>query len=128
MHISTIVKVRANNADKAVKKVRLLIENDGNWPVGSFDWYDEDAIKISRNGAKKFAEAQKSEKRESKYNLERAAENEKKKDVLSMYGYYLSKAGECLQPDMFWSTKRLAYEMEWEDGKRAFYIETDRHF
>ena len=39
-----------------------------------------------------------------------------------------SRAGECLNEDIFWSTERLAYFLDWEDGEKVYYVDTDRHF
>jgi hypothetical protein len=44
-----------------------------------------------------------------------------------MRGFYLRKAGECLEERNFWSTERLAYTLDWEDGANVYYVDTDRH-
>lgn len=127
MHLHTIVKVKADTAKEAIDRVRSLVENDYNWPVDSFDWFDTDAIKIIKNGSQEFATARKIEKEEHHRNLALAKEQKKKKNT-EWQGFYLRKAGECLEIGNFWSTERMAYVLDWEEGKKIFYVDTDRHF
>jgi hypothetical protein len=44
-----------------------------------------------------------------------------------MKGFYTRLAGECLEERNFWSTERLQFTLDWEEGAKGFYVDTDRH-
>jgi hypothetical protein len=45
-----------------------------------------------------------------------------------MRGFYLRMAGECLDDSSFWSTERLQFTLDWEEGRKVFNVDTDRHY
>ncbi len=130
MHLNTLVKVKAETAKDAISKVNNLITDNGEYhSLGAtiFDWFDEEATKISSEikTEKDFQKLRKAELAEYKVVLKKALALS---DTDTMKGYYLMRAGELLNDDIFWSSERLAYFLDWETGKKTFYIETDRHF
>lgn len=134
MHIGTVVRVSAPNKEEAIKLVKALVANNYEELPSPFDWYDEEAIQISEeikteDDFKKLREA---EIREYKITLEKALAMP---DTDTMKGYYLRKAGESLEAELFWSTERMAYNYDEDYGyvadpkvkMKVFYIDTDRH-
>lgn len=126
MHLHTIVKVRADTAKQARDRVLSLVESEMHEATG-FDWYDADGFKVIPKGEGSFNAAIEEELRQYKFNLDQA-ETPKRQGDMDWYGYYLIKAGECLYRSRFWSTERLAFDLDWLDGKHIYYVTTDRHY
>jgi hypothetical protein len=130
MHIHTIVKVHANTAEEAIKKVKELVNHEYEMLPAPFDWFDEDAIRVSPDVKieKDFEALREAELKEYKVNLKKAL---KMSDKNVMKGYYLTLAGEGLNTGQFWSPERYAYDYDCDygsEGKNIYYIKTDRHF
>ena len=126
-HIHTIVRVKAESEEEAIERVNNLLTNNGEYNHPSpFDWFSEEDTKISEEckSDEDYLKLRAEEIKESKYNLEQS----EKQTTDSMRGFYLMRAGESLYSEMFWSTERLAYDLDWEDGKNTYYVETDRHY
>jgi hypothetical protein len=128
-HIHTIVKVHADTEEIAVREVQRLLTNDGEYTTPPpFDWLDEEATKVSEEVKTEtdFEALRETERKEYEYNLKQADEAESE----SMKGFYLRRAGECLDKDLFWSSEREAYYMDWTEGegKNIYYVATDRHY
>ena len=127
-HLTTIVRVKADTEEEAISLVGDLLTCDGEYNTPSpFDWVDGDGIKISEEVKSEadFKKLREQELKEYEYSLAKA--NELPTDDL-MKGFYLVRAGEALLADRFWCTERLAYELDWSDGKNTYYVETDRHY
>lgn len=131
MTIITVVRVKADSKDKAIELVNNLLTDHGEYSSingnSCFDSVREDTyISEDCKTQKDFNKLVKDEEKEYKRRL---GQSEKEKDK-SMRGYYLSKAGECLDTSNFWSTERLAYDMASEEnqkGKHIYFIDTYRH-
>lgn len=131
MHIRTIVKVSAPNENTAIDRVRQLVCNGYEELPPPFDWYDEEAIKVSEEIKTEadFKKLREIELKEYKATLKKAL---KLSDKNSMKGFYLERAGEGLGSN-FWSTERIGYDYDKDYGydekidTQVFYIETDRH-
>jgi hypothetical protein len=138
MHLGTIVKIKARNEKEALDKVRDLVTDNGEYGAynsgsSGFDYCDESAIQIAKNDnntpftEEDFKTSRKQELEQSKDFRERAAHERDE----CMKGYYLQKAGECLQSDKFWSAERQVFDYsDWGDtGERnIFYVRTNRHY
>jgi len=126
MHLYTTVKVNAPNAEEAVERVKALVTDNGEYHIDPFDWVAEDETKISEEikTEEDFQKLREFERSEYRANLQRSAEAESEE----MKGFYLRKAGECLEERNFQSTERLQFTLDWEDGEHVFYVETDRHY
>lgn len=134
MHICTVVRVKADDPEEAVEKIKSLLTSYGEYTfVGDghdFDWLDEDATQISKDikTEEDFTNLRENEKKEA-LRLQREANRKKGEDK----GYYLKKAGECLTDYDFWSTERQAYDAAYQgdndcsEGKHVYFVDTDRH-
>ena len=126
MHLHTIVKVWAADETEAIDRVNGLLTDDGTYRCpGPFDWVAEHETKVTERvkTEDEFLKIRELERQAYHVNMQRAFEA----DCEHMKGYYIAKAGECLDDQNFWSTERLQFTLDWMDGKRVFYIETDRH-
>lgn len=125
MHLHTIVKVKAADEKEAIEEVNRLLTDDGEYHIAPFDWVAEDETKISDDvkTEEDFLKLRDMERNEHIENLRRA-DNAQSED---MKGFYLRKAGECLEERNFWSTERLQFTLDWTDGDKVFYVYTDRH-
>jgi hypothetical protein len=127
-HIHTIVKVKASSPDGAIAAVKNLLTNDGEYShPAPFDWFDEDATKISAE-CKTEADYDKLREEELAEYRRYLAEALQLPDDNSVKAYCLTRAGEALGDNEFWSTERLAYSMDWTEGAYTYYVETDRHY
>lgn len=126
MHLHTTVKVRAANAEEAIEEVKRLLTDNGEYHIDPFDWVSEDDTKISEDVKMEddFMKLRELERREHVEHLRRADEAESE----NMRGFYLRKAGECLEEDNFWSTERLQFTLDWAEGAAVFYVDTNRHY
>jgi hypothetical protein len=122
------VKVRAASEQEAIERVYDLLNGDGEYHLPPpFDWVDDEETKISEDVKTeedflKLREAERDEHIENLRLADAVAANE------NLRGFYIRKAGECLEERNFWSTERLQYTLDWEDGPNVYYVETDRHF
>jgi hypothetical protein len=125
MHLYTVVKVRAQDEREAIGRVNELLTGNGEYRIDPFDWVAEDETKISEavKTEADFLKLRELEREMHDENMRQAAEAESE----NMRGFYIRKAGECLEECNFWSTERLQFTLDWENGKKIFYIETDRH-
>lgn len=133
-HIFTVVKISAPSEEEAVKQVKQLVANNYEELPTPFDWYAEDEIKVSEEckTLADFKKLRELEIKEYKANLKKAL---KLSDKNSMKGYYIRKAGESLEAELFWSTERFAYDYDEDCGYiadpkvkiKVFFIETNRH-
>jgi hypothetical protein len=124
MHLHTIVRVRADSAADAILKVNDLLTSYGEYRIEPFDWIAEDETAISgavRTEAEfgKLRDAERVQYREHLRSAEEEADE-------SVKGFYLRLAGECLEEARFWSTERIAFDLDGE-GARVYYVDTDRH-
>jgi hypothetical protein len=126
MHLHTTVKVWAADEAEAVQRVNALLLSDDEYRIAPFDWIAEDETRVSEDvkTEEDFLKLREVERREHVENLRRAdgAEHE------NMKGYYLRIAGESLEERNFWSTERLQFTLDWEEGEHVFYVDTDRHY
>ena len=125
-HVHTIVKVSAADEREAIERVNALLTDDGEYrSIAPFDWVSEGKTAISDEVKTEhdFLALRALERRAHGENLRRAAETEDE----NWKGYYLRKAGECLEAQNFWSTERRQFTIDWLDGERVFYVHTDRH-
>ncbi len=126
MHLHTIVKVLAKDEKEAIERVNGLLNDDGGYrSIVPFDWVAEDETKVSDTvkTEAEFLALRELERHAYKVNMTRAIEAEDEE----MKGYYMRKAGECLEERNFWSTERVQFTLDWLEGEKVFYIETDRH-
>jgi len=130
MHLHTIVKVKAANVKQAIEEVKRLITDNGEYrSIAPFDWVaeDETAISAEVKTEEDFLGLREFERAEHVENLRRAEEAKSE----NMKGFYIRKAGECLEEDNFWSTERLQFTIDWlepKEGDKVFYVYTDRHY
>jgi hypothetical protein len=126
MHLHTVVKVRAADAEEAVARVNDLLTDSGEYRIDPFDWVAEDETKISKavKTEADFLKLREIERAEHDENMRRATEAESE----NLRGFYIRKAGECLEEYNFWSTERLQFTLDWEEGENVFYVDTDRHY
>jgi hypothetical protein len=126
MHLHTTVRVRAANAEEAIEEVKRLLTDNGEYHIDPFDWVCEEDTKISEDVKTEgdFLKLREVERLEYAEHL-RCAE---KAESESMRGFYLRKAGECLEDGNFWSTERLQFTLDWAEGAAVFYVDTDRHY
>jgi hypothetical protein len=125
MHVHTVVKVRAESEADAIDRVNRLLTDNGEYHIDPFDWVAEDETKISATVKTEadFRMLREMERAEYVENLRRYGEEADE----GMKGFYLRKAGECLEANFWSSTERLAYTLDWEDGANVYYVDTDRH-
>jgi hypothetical protein len=126
MHLHTIVKVMAADEKEAIALVNDLLTDDGEYRfIAPFDWVSEDETRISESvkTEEDFRKLRELERQAYDDNMRRSAEAASE----SWQGYYIRKAGECLDERDFWSTERLQFTLDWLDGEHVFYVETDRH-
>jgi hypothetical protein len=130
MHLHTVVKVKAADETEAVERVKNLVTDDGEYRFQQpFDWVAEGETKISETvkTEQEFLALRAMERAAFSENLMRAfSVSEELND--NMRGLYLRLAGECLEEDNFWSTERLQFTLDWMDGDKVFYVDTDRHY
>ena len=125
MHVHTVVKVRAESVADAIDRVNRLLTDNGEYHIDPFDWVAEDETKISATVKTEadFRKLREMERDEHIENLRRYGEEADE----DMKGFYLRKAGECLEANFWSSTERLAFTLDWEDGANVYYVDTDRH-
>lgn len=126
MHLHTIVKVWATDEKEAALRVNALLTDDGEYRfMTPFDWVAEEETKVSASvkTEDEFRKIRELEREAYHANVARAFEA----DCENMRGYYLRKAGECLEERNFWSTERLQFTLDWMDGEKIFFVDTDRH-
>jgi hypothetical protein len=126
MHLHTVVKVRARDEREAIERVNELLTDNGEYHIDPFDWVSEGETKISEDVKREadFLKLREMEREAHDENMRRSAEEESE----NFKGLYLRLAGECLEDSKFWSTERLQFTIDWEEGEKAFYVETDRHY
>lgn len=127
MHLHTIVKVWAADEKEAVERVNGLLTDDGEYRfMTPFDWVAEEETKVSERvkTEQEFQNIRELERQAYHTNMQRAFEA----DCEGMKGFYIRKAGECLEEHNFWSTERLQFTLDWMDGEKIFYIDTNRHY
>jgi hypothetical protein len=126
MHLHTTVKVWAKDEAEAVQRVNALLTSDEEYRIAPFDWIAEDETRVSEDVKTEgdFLKLREVERLEHIENFLRAEEAEDE----SMKGFYIRKAGECLEERNFWSTERLQFTLDWETGEHVFYVDTDRHY
>lgn len=126
MHLHTTVKVKAADEKEAIEEVNRLLTDNGEYHISPFDWVAEDETKICEDvkTEENFLKLREMERVEHVENLRRADEAEGE----DMKGFYIRKAGECLEESMFWSTERLQFTLDWVEGEKVFYVHTDRHY
>jgi ASC-1-like (ASCH) protein len=119
-----VVKVRAESVADAIDRVNRLLTDNGEYRIDPFDWVAEDETKISATVKTEadFRKLREMERDEHIENLRRSGEEADE----DMKGFYLRKAGECLEANFWSSTERLAYTLDWE-GANVYYVDTDRH-
>lgn len=126
MHLHTTVRVKAADEAEAIGRVKNLLTDNGEYHIDPFDWVDEDETKVSDlvKTEEDFRKLRELERIGHIENLRLAdgAESE------NMKGFYVRKAGECLEERNFWSTERLQFKLDWEEGEHIFYVDTDRHY
>jgi len=124
MHVHTTVKVRAANEQEAIDRVNYLLTGYGEYRIAPFDWVSEEETKISASvkTERQFAALRGEERKTYR---ERLKESKRELDE-NFRGMYLRLAGECLESRNFWSTERVAYELD-SEGAKIFYVDTDRH-
>jgi len=130
MHIHTIVKVRANTPQDAIKRVTDLLTGHGEYSnfggASAFDWFDQEGTAISGTVKTEhdFEQLRKEELADSEDYI-KDADNARGPEVK---GFYLQMAGECLQQSKFWSITRRAFDhSRATGGTTVYYVETDRH-
>jgi hypothetical protein len=130
MHLHTVVKVKAADEREAVERVKGLLTDDGEYRIQHpFDWVAEDQTKISETVKTEhdFLALRTME-------LAAYADNLKRAFLLTdemnewLRGFHLRQAGECLEENNFWSTERLQFTLDWMEGDKVFYVDTDRHY
>jgi hypothetical protein len=126
MHLHTIVRVKAADEREAIERVNRLLTGNGEYTmVPPFDWLAEEETAISEHvkTEEDFRKLRQLEREAHDEHMRRAAEAEGE----NMKGFYTRLAGECLEERNFWSTERLQFTLDWEEGAKVFYIDTDRH-
>ena len=130
MHLHTVVKVKAADKKEAVERVKGLLTDDGEYRIQHpFDWVAEDETKISEEvkTEQDFLALRTMERATCADHLIHAfSETETMSE--GMRGFYLRMAGECLEENNFWSTERLQFTLDWMEGDKVFYVDTDRHY
>jgi hypothetical protein len=130
MHVYTIVRVWAENEEEAIEKVNAFMEE---YHDDVFDYYDEESTHLSDKvkTEEDFQQIRQKELDEYKSSLEEALAMP---DNDWLKGFTLRQAGTSLDPDIWNSPCRLAFDHathiqeEPEEGESIYFVVTDRHY
>ena len=126
----TVIKVKANSTEEAIRHVTDLITDDHEMhhycgAYGVFAELDQDAIGVSTlvSTEEDFQKLRAQEGENANRYLKRAEDESHP----SIRGECFRLAGECLDYRELWSTERLAFDDTADsDGDTIYYIDTSR--